>query len=226
MRWKVSGIKKQLSGAESVCFKEADIWKNFALVGSKSGNFTHILQGGIFMKREIRRKGFTLVELLIVIVVIGILSAMMMISSSEAVSSAKATNIVNNLRAVKVAALAYYADHSDKFDKKNLTMTNLLPYLKKTNSSTVETADNSLKGYGIMIDGDDNWYAYCDLAKVTGATNANNWERRAILRKLGDRSTSAGLEFADSNEANSNARKIDIAVDGTAKYEYVYMWVR
>ena len=178
------------------------------------------------MKREIRRKGFTLVELLIVIVVIGILSAMMMISSSEAVSSAKATNIVNNLRAVKVAALAYYADHSDKFDKKNLTMTNLLPYLKKTNSSTVETADNSLKGYGIMIDGDDNWYAYCDLAKVTGATNANNWERRAILRKLGDRSTSAGLEFADSNEANSNARKIDIAVDGTAKYEYVYMWVR
>ena len=33
------------------------------------------------------RKGFTLVELLIVIVVIGILSAMMMLSSTEAVTS-------------------------------------------------------------------------------------------------------------------------------------------
>ena len=91
------------------------------------------------MKGEMKRKGFTLVELLIVIVVIGILSAMMMISSSEAVSSAKATTIVNNLRAVKVAALSYYADHSDKFDPDNLTMDNLLPYLKKTNSSTAET---------------------------------------------------------------------------------------
>ena len=50
------------------------------------------------MKREIRRKGFTPVELLIVIVVIGILSAMMMISSSEAVASAKATNLIKYLQ--------------------------------------------------------------------------------------------------------------------------------
>ncbi|MBQ3693835.1 MAG: type II secretion system protein, partial [Synergistaceae bacterium] len=34
--------------------------------------------------KNIKRKGFTLVELLIVIVVIGILSAMMMLSSTEA----------------------------------------------------------------------------------------------------------------------------------------------
>lgn len=65
------------------------------------------------MKREIKRRGFTLVELLIVIVVIGILSAMMMLSSTEAVTSANASNIVSNLRNLKTAALAWYVDNLD-----------------------------------------------------------------------------------------------------------------
>ena len=56
-------------------------------------------------RKNIKRKGFTLVELLIVIVVIGILSAMMMLSSTEAVSSAKAARIVADLRNVKTAYL-------------------------------------------------------------------------------------------------------------------------
>ena len=64
------------------------------------------------MKYE--RKGFTLVELLIVIVVIGILSAMMMLSSTEAVSSAKVNNIINNLRNFKTATLSWYTDNLDK----------------------------------------------------------------------------------------------------------------
>lgn len=69
------------------------------------------------MKRNMKRRGFTLVELLIVIVVIGILSAMMMLSSTEAVTSAKASNIVSNLRNLKTAALAMYVDSMDQFDK-------------------------------------------------------------------------------------------------------------
>ena len=68
------------------------------------------------MKRETKRKGFTLVELLIVIVVIGILSAMMMLSSTEAVSSARASNIISNLRNLKTAALAWYIDSMDVMD--------------------------------------------------------------------------------------------------------------
>ncbi|MBQ6969090.1 MAG: prepilin-type N-terminal cleavage/methylation domain-containing protein, partial [Synergistaceae bacterium] len=57
---------------------------------------------------NMKRKGFTLVELLIVIVVIGILSAMMMMSSTEATTSAKVTAIVSNLRNLKTAGLAFY----------------------------------------------------------------------------------------------------------------------
>ena len=67
------------------------------------------------MKRSLR-KGFTLVELLIVIVVIGILSAMMMLSSTEAVASARASNIVSNMRNLKTAVLAWYMDNMDQLD--------------------------------------------------------------------------------------------------------------
>ena len=69
------------------------------------------------MKKSFR-KGFTLVELLIVIVVIGILSAMMMLSSTEAVSSARAADIISDLRNLKTAALAWYADNLDYVEGK------------------------------------------------------------------------------------------------------------
>ena len=64
--------------------------------------------------KSTKRRGFTLVELLIVIVVIGILSAMMMLSSTEAVSSAKANNIISNMRNMRTAVTAWYVDNIDR----------------------------------------------------------------------------------------------------------------
>lgn len=60
-----------------------------------------------------------MVELLIVIVVIGVLSAMMMLSSTEAVSSAKAADVISNLRNIKTAVLAWYADNLDRVKPDN-----------------------------------------------------------------------------------------------------------
>jgi general secretion pathway protein G len=58
-----------------------------------------------------RKGGFTLVELLIVIMIIAILAGMMMIATSSATDSAEATKIINNLRNLKSAALLYYGDN-------------------------------------------------------------------------------------------------------------------
>ena len=127
--------------------------------------------------KNIRRKGFTLVELLIVIVVIGILSAMMMLSSTEATTSAKATAIVSNLRNMKTAALAYYADHptADTFPTANST--DVIKYLKD-GSTTLET--------GYSFAGTTTWYATYEI-------QGTDTEKAQIKKKLAARAKQVGL---------------------------------
>ncbi len=60
------------------------------------------------------RKGMTIATLMIVIAVIAILATMMMLSSTEAIATAKATRIIANLQILKRATLAWYADNRDK----------------------------------------------------------------------------------------------------------------
>ena len=131
--------------------------------------------------RSSKRKGFTLVELLIVIVVIGILSAMMMLSSTEAVSSAKASNIVSNLRNMKTAALAFFVDHIDSYDKTTVTENisshkdDIMKYMSNSNS---DYSDYSFSGTVV-----NTWYVSCDV-KDSG-----------VLGKLRGRASSVGLNI-------------------------------
>lgn len=67
------------------------------------------------------RKGFTLVELLIVIAVLGSLGAMMSYSSSGAVDSADAAKIITNLQTLKMAALQMYIEEPKIASKTAIT---------------------------------------------------------------------------------------------------------
>ena len=66
------------------------------------------------MKRlkELKRRhsGFTLVELLIVIMIISILAGMILLAAGSAIDGAEATKVINDLRDVKACALMYYMD--------------------------------------------------------------------------------------------------------------------
>ncbi len=61
-----------------------------------------------------KRKAFTLAELLIVIVVIGVLSTMMLFSSTSFLSSSRATKIIADLTTFKRALIHFYVDNHDK----------------------------------------------------------------------------------------------------------------
>jgi prepilin-type N-terminal cleavage/methylation domain-containing protein len=58
-----------------------------------------------------RKSGFTLVELLIVTVIIGILAGLMMLMMGSATDGAEATKLINDLRIIKSAALIYYNEY-------------------------------------------------------------------------------------------------------------------
>ena len=69
------------------------------------------------------RKGFTLVELLIVIAVLGALSASMAVSVKGSTAKAKASAIASNVEACKSAALQYYAANMEDSNTLNTATT-------------------------------------------------------------------------------------------------------
>ena len=163
------------------------------------------------MKREIKRRGFTLVELLIVIVVIGILSAMMMLSSTEAVSSARASNIISNLRNLKTAALAFYVDSLDVADgKKTTEITNIFYHIKKHLNNE---ADANFTGYSIVngASTQTEWYLKVDKDNI----DSN------VKRKLASRAASVGLLKSAKQPTDSDKN----VYDGGNNVD-LYMFVR
>ena len=158
------------------------------------------------MKKSMR-KGFTLVELLIVIVVIGVLSAMMMLSSTEAVSSARAADIISDLRNLKTATLAWYADNLDTVESKKGSMGDY----KGTDSKDVlkYLGTEKLAGpYTFVETGSDNayeWFVKCDI------TDAK------VAEKLDARKSSVGI--LGSSVSNDKSTKITTTTG-------VYMFIR
>ena len=140
--------------------------------------------------KNIKRKGFTLVELLIVIVVIGILSSMMMMSSTEATTSARASNIVSNLRNLKTAALAYYTDNLDKVTAApNAAMANRTSHdaiFKYLGATAVPDSDD----YVFQATAAGEWYVTYTIDAAKGITGT---EKSGIKTKLAGRASSVGL---------------------------------
>ena len=158
-----------------------------------------------------KHRGFTLVELLIVIVVIGVLSAMMMLSSTEAVSSAEAAKVISNMRNLKTAVLEWYADNLDrvkidtdkhpKIFSKDGTSKQIFPdftgspagkaeILKYLNDASFTLASKSTNKAGEYIVADVNWTTWYVFYNLDG--------KAKLKEKLASRAKSLGLKGNDS----------------------------
>lgn len=158
------------------------------------------------------KKAFTLVELLIVIVVIGILSAMMMLSSTEAISSARSANIISDLRNLKTATLAWYMDNLDYVEGK----------IKKDEKEFLKLSDEKddifkylgnegLKTNYILSDGKDSstWFVWCNITD------------QKVFEKLKARAATVGLVL----QGTSNTKSADL-VNSDATTGYVGLFIR
>ena len=100
------------------------------------------------MKRT--RKGFTLVELLVVIGIIGVLGAMGLIGGKEANNIATATKIVEDFHIISAAMDMYYSDNKSEIDKDGGSTIDgekiakaLEAYVKKNSSKIVGKDQNA-----------------------------------------------------------------------------------
>jgi general secretion pathway protein G len=149
------------------------------------------------------RKGFTLVELIVVIAIIAVLAAVVAPNAFKAVEKAKISGVVADYTAIKTATMAYYGDCGGwPTSLTNLTTTTSAcdawdgPYLEKT-----PVARWSGSTY--------------TLTTTTAASPSNLFGTNAAERYLTVTNVPAGAAFL----------AIDKAIDGTANNTSGYFQV-
>lgn len=108
------------------------------------------------------RKGFTLVELLIVVAILATLTATMMVSMRGATAKAKAASIAANLESCHTATLLYYAASGDKdlskVDAEDMLTTNLKTWYK------LKGGDGDSIKYTAVGEGSKYWSVNVDFS--------------------------------------------------------------
>ena len=181
------------------------------------------------------RKGFTLVELLIVIAIIALLGSMGLVSGKEANNIAEAQKIVENFHIIGAAMEMYYADNNVAIAKgadvedgdysaaklPTTIMKGLAAYMKETSLLEV-VAEGSKATAGksaISVDGNQWWLCYTLDAANTKLSNI--LANKAVQE--GFRKTPEDLDELPVPEGAEEGTKPTLNIytaDGTSIYHF------
>ena len=147
-----------------------------------------------------KAKGFTLVELLIVIIIIGILAGMLLLAVGSATDKAEATKIVNALRNYKSATLMYYTDNSVWPDSGTGWQNSLDVYTDRSLDTTQFT--------GVSIAGASGGRMFVGLVGAVGSplTLTGVQKKLAAQAKASALYTSGGVTYTTGSSVFTNMR--------------------
>ena len=101
----------------------------------------------VIFKRNGKAQGFTLVELLIVLIIIGVLAGMLMLAMGASKDKFTATKIMSNLRTIKSSIAIYQSDTGKTIPEDGKLIT-----LGNGTSSLDKYVDNAPNGYFVYRD--------------------------------------------------------------------------
>jgi general secretion pathway protein G len=145
-----------------------------------------------------KARGFTLVEMLIVIAIIGILSGSLMLTMGAGTDKAEASRIVSDLNSLKLAAGLYYADNLG--GEMTPSVDALKPYM---------SAHEALSGGRYeFLSGQDagQWFVGCDVSDASAGV------RQRLKKMAAANGLRCGVTSSDADVYDGGSQGVYVRV--------------